>query len=121
MFLSIKKLLCSLFLPEQSVYCIHFNSIFDHESPSNYKQYHPFPFGLHARLYVHLSISFVKISWTVSDVCVLWLLLSLNDLLPCAFSPNQDLLFLFEKPSYLFLVIWVSFVFHNFNLSLISS
>ena len=36
-------------------------------------------------------MSFVNISWTVSDVCVLWLLLSLNDLLPCAFSPNQHL------------------------------
>ena len=28
-------MLCGLFLPEQSVYCIHFDS-FDHESPSDY-------------------------------------------------------------------------------------
>ena len=115
MFHSIKKLLCSLFLPEQSVYFSHFNSRFDHESPSDSRKCHSFPFGLHARLYFHLSISLVNISWTVSDVCVFWLLLSLNDLLPCAFSPNQDWFFLFEKASYLFLVIWVSFVFHNFD------
>ena len=35
MFLSVKRLLCSLFLPEQPVYCIHFDS-FDYESPSDY-------------------------------------------------------------------------------------
>ena len=32
-----KKLLCSLFLPGQSVYYIHFNSSFDHESPCDYR------------------------------------------------------------------------------------